>query len=90
MSLTPPIVLPCPPMRAFQETEAMRPFDDVRLARAARIGRDVRVVQMRRVGGSAGDPPIAVRVLPRRGRDGSVDRDVPAIWRRSQAPAGTR
>lgn len=68
----------------------MRPFDDVRLARAARIGRDVRVVQMRRVGGVAGEPPIAVRVLPRRGRDGSVDRDVPAIWRRAQAPAGTR
>lgn len=87
MSLTPPIVLPCPPMRAFQETEAMRPFDDVRMARAARV---VRVVQMRRVGGSAGDPAIAVRVLPRRGRDGSVDRDVPAIWRRTQAPAGTR
>ena len=87
MSLAPPIVLPCPPMRAFQETEAMRPFDDVRMARAARV---VRVVQMRRVGGSAGDPAIAVRVLPRRGRDGSVDRDVPAIWRRTQAPAGTR
>ena len=87
MSLTPPIVLPCLPMRAFQETETMRPFDDVRLARAARV---VRVVQMRRVGGSAGDPAIAVRVLPRRGRDGSVDRDVPAIWRRAQAQAGTR
>lgn len=65
----------------------MKPFDDVRLARAARV---VRVVQMRRAGGSAGDPAIAVRVLPRRGRDGSVDRDVPAIWRRAQAPAGTR
>lgn len=68
----------------------MRPFDDVRLARAARVVRVVREVQMRRVGGAAADPSIAVRVLPRRGRDGSVDRDVPAIWRRSQAPAGTR
>lgn len=65
----------------------MRPFDDVRLARAVRV---VRVVQMRRVGGSAADPAIAVRVLPRRGRDGSVDRDVPAVWRRSQALGRTR
>ena len=74
----------------------MKPFDGVRLARAARVARDVRVVgdlrvvQMRRVGGSAADPSIAVRVLPRRGRDGSVDRDLPAIWRRSQTPVGTR
>lgn len=88
MSLVLPIVHPCPPIAGVPGDMAMRPFDDVRLARAARV---VRVVQMRRVGGgSAADPAIAVRVLPRRGRDGSVDRDVPAIWRRSQAPAGTR
>jgi len=57
----------------------MRPFDDVRVARVARVAR---VVQTRRVAGGPLDQTIAVRVFPRRGRDGSVDRDVPAIWRR--------
>jgi len=90
MSLAPPIVLSCLPVRAFQEKATMRPFDDVRVARVAHAVEAVRVVQMRRVGGLVGDPAIAVRVLPRRGRDGSVDRDVPAIWRRTNAPAGTR
>lgn len=57
----------------------MRPFDDVR------------VVRLRRVAGAAGDQTIAVRVFPRRLKDGSVDRDVPAVWRRRCAPvAATR
>jgi hypothetical protein len=52
----------------------MRPFDDVRVVRLQRVW-----------GGGQAEPPVAVRVFPRRTRDGAVDRDVPAVWRRRNA-----
>ena len=52
----------------------MRPFDDVRVVRLQRVW-----------GGGQPEQTIPVRVFPRRTRDGAVDRDVPAVWRRRNA-----